>query len=218
MRIVLLTFICLLFFSCSGIVKSEKYEINVNVVDMNGNPIKNRKLKIKNLLPLKLDSVITDNKGKATIKFDFERDVSGYDISIRAEDDSLFKAVNLVSRRRDDSKAGQTFIEDDIIQMDSIVPFKVRIKSSKNDVVELQIELEMGRYNDFRIINRAFNVSFIKRPISSLDTVITTSVFSKAPFHMQNRLVNNKGDFAQGRYYVIDSTFDRKVLFIDEIF
>ncbi len=216
---------------------TQQFEMTLKVVDMDNNPVKNREVimftlpeshnpSMANLLsPVIFDktSTTTDNIGNIKLAYILKTDCEmNFSRAFIVKEDSLFKAVDFVKHSVNINQ--KTAIDriklSDTIRMDSLVPFKMRIKSSKNNVSKLYMRVASSNLYGYSIdtLYRTFKYSF-GEPISSqlIDTTIVTQVYSKRQFYMKNDIKLSDSSIIQGKPYFIDRNINRNVIFLYEI-
>lgn len=234
-KIALFLSICLCITSCflnypaCPVDYFQPFETTVKVVDRDGKPVKNKKVEaIQDYQDLgyfsensgskfEVASNITDNSGKVVLKYVLSHNCSQthYGI-IYVKGDSLFQPVNAIFHLNNEKdKVIDTIKLSKTIIMDSLVPFKVRIKSAKTNINKVEISWRT-LFND-TTINRTFLSSTLVLLPSPLDTTITARVFSKERFQMFNTIWLQDGSQIKGKNNVIDGTVNRNIIFIDEI-
>lgn len=235
-QIILLSLSCLCIFGCQsyyGFTKS--YEMSVKVIDVLGNPIKNREVRlfidgkifshdsIKTLLQPKLTAT-TNNLGE--IKFNYDLTANDFDpdiAKILVKEDSNFIALNaIVQPIQESSRRVKGVIKvSGTIKMDSFVPFKVQIKSNRSTVNLVALDLHTKEvFDNFQNLEEYFNWSFVSfrnnRYPATLDTTITTRVCLRTSFIMDNYIKLSDGTQLFGNH-LIDSNDIRQILFVNEI-
>lgn len=233
-KIALFLSICLCFSSCfldypaCPVSYFQPFETTVRVVDRDGKPVKNKKVvAIQAYQELryfnensesKFDvASTTDNNGKVVLKYVLSHNCSQthYGI-IYVKGDSLFQPVNAIFHLNNEKdKVIDTIKLSKTIIMDSLVPFKVRIKSTKTNINKVEISWRT-LFSD-TTINRTFLSSTLVLLPSPLDTTITARVFSKERFQMSHTIWLQDGNQIKGKNNVIDGTVNRNIIFIDEI-
>lgn len=162
------------------------YTTTVKVVDLDGVPLQGRSVNVFSY-PNESVSTITDKNGQAVLKY--HGYVSGShlgDSDITVSDESFFKGVNHFKHQ-----AGEIISQPVVLRMDSLIPFKVRIKTNRDDVASVNIQLtnepifpyttSLGR----DIIKREFMKNSIQTSTSKLDTLISVMVLSKNDAYMR---------------------------------
>jgi hypothetical protein len=196
-NLILILTICFLSNSCGFKGYDQSYEMTVTVLDMDGKPVKGRK--VKALAGFEFHGTIpsgkvtgtatTDANGQAVLNYTLSVWGSGQDYAtITTEDDALFKCTNVLTHISD-NKQSSTIKKTGTLTMDSLVPFRIRFKTNRDDAtsVGVLINNEKNLHSDLTI-NTVFlkNTLFISTP--KVDTIISTMVYSKARFTMLNSM------------------------------
>jgi hypothetical protein len=161
----------------------------------------------------------TNSSGLAVLAYNIPvNDDFTYSGRFSVKDESKLLAVNTVSNQIPlGQKAATEVIKlSKTIEMDSLVPFKIRIKSSKYNIDTYTIRFLAKRSDTDGVIERIFSISGINRTSSPLDTIITANVYSKSTFYIT-------GSFKNGSTLIteiddkIERNIDRNVVFLKEI-
>ena len=227
-QIFIILALCLLITSCMFRGFSQPFRMTVSVVDMDGKALKGRTVKIYRsissfhgeLYNAVADSwAVTDANGQAVLNYSLNISDSSQDFAVvTADDDDVYKCVNIVMHSLDNKKHA-TIKKTGTVQMDSLVPLKMRFKTERTDVQGVSV----GVYNDpflysqqdFNTISRIFQKEFIKTTTPKLDTIITTKVFSKAKFILWNYMSFTKDPVSISTGLTIfTSASDRNSVFV----
>ena len=183
---ILLLTICFWSYSCTFQGFSQSFENIVTLEDMNGKPIKGHEVRVlrntSNSFPSSFDqelkSAITDNNGQAILNYNLNISDSSQDYAyILGEDDKLLKAVNFVTHTLT-NKQSKIIERTDTIRMDSLVPFKFRVKTEKSDIRALRVYI----FSYSGSIQRNFADEYLFSNMSKIDTTTSVLVYSKADF------------------------------------
>jgi hypothetical protein len=208
--------ICFSILSCEQPRFLQPYEMTVKVVDTNSKPLKGRKLNLihgfehsNHTFDKEVkDSLITDSNGSAVFKYTIESsgafDIVPYVARITVTDDTKLVATNVLAHgldwSTDKSKKTATIKVEDKIVMDSLIPFKIRIRTRKTNVIAFHLEVDgIWQYTKAsRDIGRNFLNVGSQLPGILLDTTINTMVYSKTPMRLYNSV--DYGDGTSARF------------------
>jgi hypothetical protein len=160
----------------------QPFETTVQVIDMDGKPMKGQSIVLTTgYATLDTTTKMTDNEGKATFLYSLSMSESHAQTArFVVKDSGVWLAVNSESHsliNRQKKLIQQNFQ----INMDTLKPFQIRLKSDRADVKVLTATVDA--YLDFRQTPKA-----IRRYMGSCvtktsnDTVFTVKAFSKANF------------------------------------
>ena len=207
---ILVLFLLLSTQSCTDNGFSQPFETTVSVVDMDGKPLKGRTVKVRTgfgppVSPFNdsisqfgkvLTSAVTDANGQAVLNYTLNAlsDIAPDIAVVAAVDGDVYKCVNFVTHTvvyGNQAKMKMT----GKISMDSLVTFRMRCKTNRTDVTGIQFLAYNSPFASNRTdnIERSFIREYIRTTTPQLDTVITTRVYSKAPFQVRNSM-NFKND------------------------
>lgn len=229
--IVLLT-LCFWTTSCRFQGLDQSFEMTVTVLDMDGKPVKGRTVSVSKSNSSFSGSIrflrntgataITDVNGQAVLKYDLQLSDSNQDFAvITAQEDDLFKNINVVTHTLS-SQTTKLIKQTGIIRMDSLVPFKIRFKTNREDVKYLHLtvksDVSYSSPRDFTLIERDF---FMVTPISTttpkIDTIISPLVYSKADFWLRNGMTFiNPPDYYSKGHIMITRSVKRDTVFLQE--
>jgi hypothetical protein len=228
---ILLVLICLSNPSCMYRGCTQGFATTLTVLDMSGKPIKGRKVKaLKSFSSFfgslsssdqLLTTAITDANGQALLRYNLSISDSSQDFCVlTAEDDALLKTVKVATHTLGNT-CGSIKKLTETIQMDSLVPFKIRFKTSRDDVKSFQVNVtndpSLMQPQNFNFIKRIFIDSSINTTTPKLDTIINTLVYSKADFMMWNSMsFKNAPVFISKGLTLMKSDVNRNLVFLQE--
>ena len=191
-NIKIITAFCLGILGCDipAPTVTQSFETTVQVVDMNGKPIPNRKVLLlvnlsnwysnfdtNTISNLGFGRETTDANGHVKFNYKLSSDDIVQVANIIAKDDTLYKAVTMVSHNVLSNK-NESLKPEFMIKMDTLKAFKIRMKCDKTDMKSMYISVESRlSSNESSIIDRNF-VRFLTE--TSKDTTFSVRVFSKA--------------------------------------
>jgi hypothetical protein len=205
----------------------QSFETTVTVVDMDGKPVKERIVKalkgfnFSGRVPtdsrLGGSSATTDANGQVVLKYELNISSSSQDyMVIAADDDILFKCVNVITHTVPTEKTS-TIKKTGTLKMDSLVPFKIRFKTSRDDVNGLRVIVNSKLPLGDDIIHNNFMDVQISTSTPKIDTIISTKVYSKASFIMSNgMLFKNEPTYIAKNNTFISSFDNRNTIYLQE--
>ena len=232
---VLFLLFCLGITSCYPSSSTKSYETSVKVVDMLGNPVKNREVRLFiDRKPLSRDTIntlvqpkmtaFTNNLGEVKFSFDLIPNDFADDIAkIVVKEDSNFVAINGIEQSVGSSRDVKGVIKmSGTIRMDSFVPFNIQFKSNRTNISGVSFKLQTKELNNnFSAIDNPYKWAFVSfsqynRASTTLDTIIRTKVCLRTPMQTSSSIQLSGGNTLPGVYF-IDSNHVRKGLFVNEI-
>ncbi len=240
-KIICIFIICLCLTSCNkDTTYLQPYEMTVKLVDRDGQPIIGRQLNLItgydqgkfNISNGVKDSLLTDSTGSAIFKYDIRSsdafDINPYVVLIRVVEDSTYVGVNYIRHGLDysgsQSHATSRVKLSGTIRMDSIVPFKIRLKTNKANVVSFLFNLKADQRSvaeyEANKLGQNLERSFINlNPIGlipQLDTLLSTKIYSKTRVSIVSSIKYNDGMYAYLKMYELSPNVDRNsILLID---
>ncbi len=175
---------------CVSVTKNS-FETTIKVVDMNNKPMPNQIVRFKKSTinwdskfeKSVLDFLVIDEVSNASGIAKFSYDLFFDDITQVAnfivKDDTIFKTVNMASHTSL-GRNNKNFEPEFTIRMDTLKPFKIRMKSDRADIKRLYISVGARlSSNESSIVDRNFE-RFLTE--TSKDTVFSVKTFSKSDF------------------------------------
>jgi hypothetical protein len=226
-HLILLLALCLSSNACRYKGESQPFETTVTVLDMDGNPVKGRTVKafadnsqfsgaLSSSNRLKA-SATTDAKGQVVLAYNLDISDSSQEFAIiAADDDGVFKCTNVVKHNYQSAKG--TIKLTGTIKMDSLVPFKIRFKTNRDDVKALIVLINNAPSTPTDdVINTVFLKNTISTTTPKIDTIISTKVYSKASFTMFNGMnFKNAPEFIIKDRTLVTSFDNRNTFYLQE--
>ena len=214
------------FVSCSK-KSTREYKATITVVNFDGKPLAGRKVKafvtpfdarpFEALKEVTSQNIVTtDNNGKAVLEYElWSDDGSHSSVSIVALDDSSLISTNYIGH--DIFNTVEHFVGG-TITMDSLIPFKIQFKSNYN-IAGIKSRINIA--NQFRpkndkILERIFLELDKNISTNTLDTTITTMVYSKNPFKFQNSIKLANNTYIHKNVITVTDSIDRRKIFLAE--
>jgi hypothetical protein len=197
MKIIFSVTFCLFLSLSSCLIRdnSQPFEMTATVLDMSGKPIKDREVRVfvrtQPFSGLIFNDEqthafgVTDEKGQVVLKYSLDIDDTQQFATVFANEDDVFRTVSVITHSSSGNKT-DVVKKSGTIQMDSLVPFTLRLKTDRVDVRGLNIFMTSGQIfssvQNTTNIQRTFTNVFSTTNTPKLDTLITTKVYSKAEF------------------------------------
>lgn len=224
--LILILTICLWNNSCTYKDDTQSYETTVTVLDMDGKPVKRRKVTVftgfteftGNTLGFNSveTSEITDINGRVVLKYNLSLTDAGIEYAmITAEDDVLFKSTNVVTHPF--YKSPETLKTSETIKMDSLVPFRVRFKTNRDDVKAFSVVINNDNATGKAVIKKVFMRTAFSATTPRIDTIINTMVYSKTNFMMNNSMdfKNQPSSISKG-IILVTNLDNRNAIYLQE--
>lgn len=128
---------------------------------------------------------ITDGNGQVVLRYSLDTDDAQQFATVFASEDDALRTVSVITHQTNSTKT-DVVKKSGTIQMDSLVPFTLRLKTDRVDVRGLNVFMASGQIfssiQNTTNIQRTFTNVFSMTNTPKLDTLITTKVYSKAEF------------------------------------
>jgi hypothetical protein len=225
-NLLLILLSCLCCNSCMFKGFDQAFELTVTVLDMDGKPVKDRKVKAIAGSPFNgtigfgriTGTAITGLNGQAVLNYTLNISDSSQDYAVIAtEDDSLFKCINILTHTLS-NKEENTIKKTGTLKMDSLVPFKIRIKTNRDDVTgfEATINSNFNSGNVSELVNNTFTKINFTTTMPKVDTIISTKVYSKADFIIRTSMFFKNEAIGNSRTSVIKNYDNRNNTYLIE--
>ena len=167
------------------------YETMVTVVDMQGKPLSNRTVEATGggLLASKFTvKGTTDANGRATLQYKLllPSTATAENATITVTDAEFLKGINSCYHTAEDRS--NTF--SCTIQMDSFVPFKVRLLRTDTSLVNISFSGNWIETRNLYHLSHQF-VNWNPKNIRTLDTTLTFLTWQKTPFTLWTEVSNS---------------------------
>jgi hypothetical protein len=137
--------VCLVL-SCRGTSYDQPFETTILVVDSDEKPVKNRQVVLRE----KGLARVTDEKGKVVINYTLPGGTDAFQskitFSINENEDSLVKGINSALILFDGQGQKGAILNTLKIRVDSLIPFKVRIRKTSATPIDLLVKTRADSY------------------------------------------------------------------------